>query len=109
MISLNDYLTSSGRYPERAKSPELTPELLAAAQDYVDTANAFFNDLGVQPPPFSSGFRPKSVNAKIANAATLSGHTLCIAGDYEDDKNQSLGKKIIARPDLLRKTCSWKT
>lgn len=103
MISLNDYLTSSGKYPDRAKSAELTPELLKNAQDYVDSMNGLCAELGVTAPPFSSGFRPLAVNAATPGAAKASYHSKCMAGDYEDDANQTFGKLLASRPDLLRK------
>lgn len=103
MITLNDYLTSSGKFPERAKSKELTPELLKNAQSYVDAMNDICTELGVTPPPFSSGFRPLTVNAATVNAAKASYHLKCLAGDFEDDANQTFGKLLASRPDLLRK------
>lgn len=102
-ITLKDYLTSSGKYLDRQNSTELTPEKLENAKKYLEQVNAFFTELGVKPTPYTSGFRPNAVNAATANAAKKSNHTLCLAGDHEDDKNQTLGKLILSRPDLLRK------
>ena len=103
MITLNDYLTSSGKYPERAKSAELTPELITNADIFIISANNFFDELRIKPPPFSSGFRPIIINAKVNGAAKASYHSKCLAGDFEDTSDQKIGKKVAARPDLLRK------
>ena len=103
MISLSDYLTASGAYPEREKSPEVTPELLANAEQLLKAVNSLLAELNVKFAKVSSGFRPSSVNAGIANAAKKSLHTQCLAIDLLDDKGQSLGKKFASNPELLRK------
>lgn len=104
MITVQEYLTASGSYPERAKSNELTPDLLANAQKLIDAINAFMKELGVsQKLRVSSGFRPSAVNASIANAAKKSLHQRCLAIDILDDKNQSLAKLCASKPELLRK------
>ena len=94
MITLQDYLTASGSYPDRAKSPELTPELLKNAEDLLSRVNALLQDLGISSAKVSSGFRPSAVNASIANAAKKSHHQRCAAIDILDDKDQSLAKKL---------------
>lgn len=94
MITLQDYLTASGSYPARAKSPELTPELLKNAEDLLSRVNALLKDLGIDKSKVSSGFRPSAVNAGIANAAKKSYHMRCLAIDILDDKDQSLAKRI---------------
>jgi Peptidase M15 len=104
MITLNDYLTASGSYPERSKSNELTPELLANAQKLIEAINAFMKELGVsQKLKVSSGFRPSAVNAGIANAAKKSLHQKCLAIDVLDDSTQSIAKAAASKPELLRK------
>ena len=91
---LNDYLTASGAYPERAKHSELTPELIDNANTLLFSLQELFTGLGLNLSnyKFSSGFRPTSVNAKISNAAKKSLHSRCMAADIIDDKNQSLAK-----------------
>lgn len=103
MISLSDYLTASGEYPEREKSPELTPELKNNAEKLLKAVNAILNDLDIKFGKVSSGFRPAAVNAGIGNAAKKSLHMQCLAIDLLDDKAQSIAKKLAANPDLLRK------
>jgi hypothetical protein len=103
MITLNDYLTASGAYPEREKSPELTPELVSNANRLLKAVNSVLTELEVKFAKVSSGFRPAAVNAGIGNAAKKSLHMQCLAVDILDDKSQSLGKKLAANPELLRK------
>lgn len=103
MISLSDYLTASGEYPEREKSPELTPELVSNANKLLKAVNSVLAELEVKFGKVSSGFRPAAVNASIGNAAKKSLHMQCLAIDLLDDKGQSLGKKLAANPELLRK------
>lgn len=103
MITLNDYLTASGRYPEREHSEELTEELLDNANKLLEVVNAFLTELGISKTNITSGFRPSEVNANVANAAKKSNHTLCLAVDIMDSKDQILANKILARLDLLEK------
>ena len=93
-ITLKDYLTASGSYPEREKHKELTPELLKNAEKLLTQVNQLLKDLGVSSARVSSGFRPSEVNAATAGAAKKSLHTQCLAIDIIDDKNQSLANKI---------------
>ncbi len=103
MISLSDYLTTSGAYPEREKSSELTPELRKNAERLLKAVNSLLSEIDAKFAKVSSGFRPAVVNAGIGNAAKKSLHMQCLAVDILDDRSQSLGKKLAANPDLLRK------
>jgi uncharacterized protein YcbK (DUF882 family) len=102
-ILLNEYLTSSGSYPDRAKSKELTPELISNANKLLEKVNFLLNELGVTNVKISSGFRTSTANAGIANAAKKSAHMSCLAIDVIDDKDQTLGKLVASKPELLRK------
>jgi Peptidase M15 len=100
-ITVKDYLTASGSYPEREKHNEVN---LANAERIVATVNALLKELGwTKPVKVSSGFRPAAVNAGIANAAKKSLHTQCLAIDLLDDKLQTLAKLCASKPELLRK------
>ena len=103
MISLSDYLTASGAYPEREKSPEVTPEVIANAEKLLKAVNSLLTELNIKFAKVSSGFRPSSVNAGIANAAKKSSHMTGKAIDLLDDKSQSLAKLFASKPELLRK------
>ena len=103
-ITLQDWITASQRFPERAESPELTDQVLRDAKYLVDQVNALLRALEVdQEIKISSGFRPTAVNNQTTGAAARSGHTRGKALDIMDDQDQSLGKLIASRPDLLRK------
>jgi Peptidase M15 len=96
-ITVDDIITSSGRYPERAKSPELTDELKSNAAKLCDAVNGLLTELKWNKPvSISSGFRPSAVNAKVKGAAKKSAHQTCEACDIFQDKkdNQELGFAI---------------
>jgi len=95
MITLKDYLTSSGAYPAREKSPELTPEIVSNANKLLEKVNALLADLGIDKVRVSSGFRPLAVNATVKNAAKKSHHTTGNAIDIVDDSKQSLSLKLL--------------
>lgn len=84
MISFNDYVTASGKYPERLNSPELTADKVGNAHDLLDKVNALFAELGVTGSSVSSGFRTSAVNAGTFGAAPHSHHMTGDAVDIED-------------------------
>jgi hypothetical protein len=98
---MSDYLTASGRFPERAKSGELSDEYITNANNLLTRVNALLQEIGIKQVKVSSGFRPTSAN-KAAGGAKKSSHTTCNAIDIEDLGNR-IGKLVVARPDLLRK------
>ena len=99
-IDLNSYLTSSGRYPDRANHAEVD---LQNAAKLISAVRCLLQDLQYKAPvDISSGFRPAVVNAAITNASKKSLHQACLAVDLMDDKQQSLGKLIASKPDLLK-------
>lgn len=102
MISLNDYLTANGRYPERAKSPELTPELLNNAKTLLDKVNNFLSEVGITKVSVSSGFRPSAVNASVKGAAVKSNHTKCLAVDLLDPHGD-IDAMLLMNVPLLEK------
>ncbi len=91
---LNDYLTASGAFPERATHVELTPELLNNANSLLFKVQELFESLGISLANyrFSSGFRPTGVNSSLPNASKKSLHSRCLAMDLADTKGQSLAK-----------------
>lgn len=102
MITLTDYITASGKYPERLKSNELTEEVKANAVDLLNDVNKLLDEVGIPNRKVSSGFRPSNVNAGIKGAAKRSLHMTGKAIDLSDPDGQ-IAKKIAARPDLMRK------
>lgn len=107
MITLQDLLTSKGRYPDRAKSPELTDELKANGEQLIKKVVALLTELGIKSVDISSGFRTAAANGATSNAAKKSLHMRCMAIDLLDDKDQSLGKLILSKPELLKKHGLW--
>jgi hypothetical protein len=95
-ITLDDWITSSGRYKERKSSPELTPEVIANAIELVSKVNKLLNSIKwTSDISLSSGFRPSDVNANVPGAAKKSGHTIGLALDIFQDKNSgNLGTYI---------------
>lgn len=107
MLTLNDWVTSSGKYPDRAKSDELTDEVKKNAEALLAVINDFLEELtpGVQY-KVSSGFRPSGVNSKLPNAAKRSLHMTGLAVDLEDPENE-LDDLIKSKPELLDKYGLW--
>lgn len=92
MITREDVITASGTYPERAKSPELTQEVLDNIDELLRRVNPLLERLGIKNAKVTSGFRPSGVNSKVG--ATKSAHVTGEALDILDDKGQSLAKSI---------------
>jgi hypothetical protein len=95
-ITVNDILTSSNRYPERAKDPECTDEIKSNAAKLCDAVNALLTDLKWNKPvSISSGFRPSGVNANVKGAAKKSAHQECLACDiFQAKPTNELGLLI---------------
>lgn len=96
-ITVDDVITSSGRYPERAKSPELTYEVKSNIAGLVDKVNMLLTEIKWNKPvSISSGFRPSGVNAGVKGAAKKSLHMTGQALDIMQDKKdkQELGMLI---------------
>jgi len=106
-LTLDDLITASGKYPERANSEELTEEVKKNGAILISKVNALLHDLGVESASSSSGFRPSEVNSTTANAAKKSLHMICMAIDLEDDKDQTLAFLIASNPQLLKKHGLW--
>jgi uncharacterized protein YcbK (DUF882 family) len=100
LINLKDYLTASGKYPDRETSSELTPQYIQNAIDLLERVNGLLEELKVKSAVVSSGYRPSSANASVGGAKR-SAHMRCQAIDLQDDAAQSLANKMT--PALLRK------
>lgn len=101
IISMERYLTSDGKYPERAKSPELVLEFRINAGKLIEAVNALLKDLNINDVIVSSGFRPNSAN-KNANGAKNSAHLTCEAVDIVDTDKKIYNACIVNIP-LLEK------
>jgi hypothetical protein len=106
IVSMEALLTTSGKYLDRANSSELTPEVLEGAQAFLVKLNGFLAELGITQVQLSSGFRPSTVNAGIANASPRSMHQLARAVDIIDQSG-FIDSLIQSRPDLLKKYGLW--
>lgn len=106
MLTLKDLLTSSGKYPEREKHKEVTPEVIKNAEALLSKVNALLKDLKIDKVSVSSGFRPSEVNAGIANAAKKSLHMQGSAVDLSDPDGK-LDALIESRDDLKKKYGLW--
>lgn len=106
MLTRNDIITASGKYPERLKHPELTAEVIKNIDTLVIKVNAFLKDLGITSAEVSSGFRPSDVNAATVGAAKNSLHKKGQAVDLKDP-NGKLDELIKSKPELLDKYELW--
>lgn len=106
MISLKDYLTASGKYPERENHPELTPQILDNAKKLLAKVNNLLTELGIAQVFVSSGFRPSEVNKGIPNAAKKSLHMTCQAIDIQDPDG-SLDELLDEGDELLKRYGLW--
>jgi len=96
-ITLNEYITASGRYPDRLNSSELTKSVKTNATTLLEKVNALLLDLGVSGPfSVSSGFRPSAVNGATPNAAKgslhQSGQAIDMHGLWLEHPNNTIGK-----------------
>ena len=109
-INLNDFITASGRYPERLKSFELTAEVIKNAKELLKRVNALFANVP-SPIPLvvTSGFRPSDVNKVLPNAAKRSAHMTGQAIDLADPDgvlDKMLTATILKAYDLHREDSS---
>lgn len=92
---------------EKTYASELTQEIINNANELLDKVNALLFDLKVQSASVTSGWRPAAINSQTPNAAKRSLHMIGKAVDIKDDDNQSLGKAILCRPELLKQYGLW--
>jgi hypothetical protein len=106
VINLEDYISASGKYPERLNSEELTKAIKDNAVVLLNKVNQLLQELGITNVKVSSGFRPSAVNAKVKGAAKKSLHMSGRAVDIYDPEH-TLIRKILANPDILKKYDLW--
>jgi Peptidase M15 len=101
MISLVDYLTASGKYPDREHHKEVTPTVINNAILLLAKVNPFLAELGIKSVIVSSGFRPSTVNASLPNSAKKSLHMIGSAIDIVDPDGSL--DALLERNDVLKK------
>lgn len=102
-ITVEAYLMGRDKkYPE-----ELTSDIITNCTILLEKVNALLFSLGIKEAKVSSGWRPAAVNAGVKNAAKKSLHMTGKAVDIMDDKGQSLAKKILEKPELLKQYDLW--
>jgi hypothetical protein len=106
VITLEQYITASGKYKERINDPELTEEVKDNAVILLNKVNQLLEELKITKVTVSSGFRPSAVNAATKGSAKKSLHMTGMAVDLADPKNE-IGRLILTRPDLLKKYGLW--
>ena len=106
IIKLDDYLTSSGKYPDRMKSDECTKEVKDCAVILLNKVNQLLKKLGITSVSVSSGFRTSAANSAAKGSAKKSLHMIGKAVDIADPKHE-LYKKIEAQPELLKEFGLW--
>jgi hypothetical protein len=100
-ITLDTWLTSSGQFPKRAESSELTPEIRKNAEQLCRDVSNCLRELGIMMVRVSSGFRPSAANA-AAGGAKRSGHLRGLAIDLSDPEGH-LDELLSKNPQILKK------
>ncbi len=106
MFTVDDVITSSGKYPARASSDDLTDTVRNNIVRLISVVNPFLARLEVTPPMITSGFRPFAVNGDLKNAGKKSLHCHGLAVDLLDPAG-ALKFKIIMSPHLLAEYGLW--
>lgn len=102
-FSLKEYMM--GR--DVTHKTEYTEQVEQNALTFIAKVNNLFKELGHTAPAYiSSGWRPMSINSKVAGAAKKSLHTLGLAMDIKDPDGK-LYALVTAKPELLRKYGLW--
>jgi hypothetical protein len=102
---VENYLTSNGKYPERAKSKELCLDYRLNAARLVEAINNLFADLKIPIPNITSGFRTQQANI-AAGGSRLSHHCKSAAIDLADSDGKLYAILICSIP-LLEKHCLY--
>lgn len=99
MLTEQDILTSSGKYPDREASPECTVEVRVYAKQLCARVNALLTDIGWQGASVNSGFRTVAAN-RAAGGATRSAHLTGEAVDLFDPRGKL---QALITDELLEK------
>ncbi len=107
-LKVEDFITASGKYPERLNSPELlTNNVMINLHKLRFSINSLFYKLNYNKDlVISSGFRPSSINAALPNSAKKSAHMTGLAVDLSDPDG-SLDKLLVDNIDVLKSLNLW--
>ena len=105
LLTFDDFVTASGKYPERLTSPYLTEGVKDNIEVLRAVIIAFLAELNIVA-TISSGFRPPTVNEKTKNSAKNSLHMRGLAVDLVDTDG-SIKRTISLKPHLLAKYKLW--
>lgn len=100
IITLDDLLTSSGKYPERKDSPECTEEVKTNAKELLSKLNQLLMEINIKECKVSSGFRTQAANDVTKNSAKKSKH---MTGNAIDIQELDGSLKKLVTEDLLEK------
>ena len=98
-LTINDILTSSGKFPDRPVKYRPLKATLAHAADLCAKLNRL-QMYWQRQLVLSSGYRPPAINAKTAGAAKHSLHQICAAADIVDPEGK-LGEYCLADLPML--------
>jgi len=102
ILTLQDWLMGRDtEYPA-----DYSKEIEQNALDLIKRVNGLLNDLEIRQITVSSGWRPPEINKSIGGSVK-SNHVIGKAVDIVDDKEQSIAKRILENPDLLKKHGLW--
>lgn len=83
-------------------SIELTDDIKLNAEKLIEVVNLLLTEIGITKVTVSSGWRPPSINSKVANAAKKSLHMTGLAIDLADNDG-SIKDAVMKNIDLLKK------
>lgn len=86
-LTINDILTSSGKFPDRPVTYRPLKATLAHAADLCAKLNRL-QMYWQRQLVLTSGYRPPAINAKTAGAAKHSLHQICAAADIHDPEGK---------------------
>lgn len=104
-ITVNDVLTSSGRFPRRPIDYPPTTQVIENAKILADRVNRLHMYWGHQL-RLTSGYRPPEVNARTPGAAKRSNHIIGAAADIADP-NGSLAAFVLSDLPMLEHVELW--
>ncbi len=105
MLSVDDILTTCGKYPDRPIKYKPTEEVTSNAEKLATKLNALLKVFAKER-VLTSGYRPGAINARIKGAAKASNHMLGRAADIEDT-DKKLAKFCLSNLKLLEELELW--